>query len=101
MADIFFASASVTQNATTSSGAHAIPGSITGGKAVARIVREDNSSRVFIKFSTSSSVSVTTSDGVELIPGVVESFLVPAVGYFAIITDTGDADVNVTIGQGQ
>lgn len=101
MADIFFVSAATTENATTTSAAHAIPGAITGSKAVARIVREDNSSRLFIKFSTSSSVTVTTSDGTELIPGVVENFLVPASGYFAIITDSGDADVNVSIGQGQ
>lgn len=101
MGEVFFVSAATTATATTSSAATAIPGAITSGQAVVRIVREDNTSRVFIKFSTSSAVTVTTTDGTELIPGVVEVFLVPASGYFALITDTGSVAVNVSIGQGR
>ena len=90
----FFPVAAVDVSATTSSGSTALP---TPGKTI-RISRESNSNRCFIKFG-SSSVTVTTSTGMELVAGVVESFDLPDAGYtnFALITDTGTVKVNVSV----
>lgn len=90
-----------TKTATTTSAAHPIPGGANSVEKTVRVVREANGNRVWVKFGSVSSATVASSDGIELLPGVVEIFEL-AVGevYFSIICNTGTVDVNVTVGQG-
>lgn len=93
MATKFFPVGCTTVTATTTSAATIIP---SGGNYM-RIVRVNNSSRVWIKFGTDT-VTVTTSNGMELLPGMAEEFSNPnpsLYSYFAVITDTSTCGVNV------
>lgn len=101
MTDPFRPIGSTTKDATTTSAAHQIPGGGGEGEKNVRLVREDNTSRVWIKFGSEQDMSVTTSNGMELLAGVVETFgLRGNEDFFAIITDTGTCEVNVTSGLG-
>lgn len=90
----FFPVASADVTATTSSAATALP---SGGKYY-RITRENNASRVFIKFG-GSDVVVTTTTGMDLLPGIAEEFTNPNTTlytHFALITDASTCKVNVS-----
>lgn len=100
--DTFNPVGSTTKTATTTSATYPMPGGANSVEKALRVVREDNASRVWIKFGAAASATVTTTDGMEIIPGVVEVFEVPVGSdYFSIICDTGTAGVNVTVGQGR
>lgn len=90
----FFPVAATDVTASTTTAATALP---TPGKTI-RVSRESNSSRCFVKFG-GPSIEVTTTNGMELVAGVVESFDLPDAGYtnFALITDSGTVKVNVSV----
>lgn len=90
----FFPVTAAGVTATTSSAATLLP---TGGKYY-RITRENNASRVFIKFG-SSDVVATTNTSMELLPGIAEEFASPNSNlytYFAVITDASTCGVNIS-----
>jgi len=94
MATKFFPVGAVGVTATTTSAATAMP---SGGKYY-RITRENNASRVFIKFG-SDTVVATTTTSMELLPGIAEEFANPNSNlytYFAVITDSSTCGVNVS-----
>jgi hypothetical protein len=82
--------------ATTSTANAAIP---SGGPMI-RIARETSTARCWIKFGTSS-ITVNSGNGMELVSGVVEELENPNdtnYTHFAIICDTGTCGVNLTTG---
>lgn len=96
MSNRFYPLGSVSVSATSSSAATAMPAS---GSSI-RVVRVQNAARVFIRFGTSAALTVTTSNGMEILPGIVEDFSneYEKATYFALITDGTTTGVNVSVG---
>jgi hypothetical protein len=86
---------------TAPSNGSAVPLVIPGGFGVNnnfRVVRQNNTVRVFISAGT----QCTKATGTELIAGVVEVFGGGSSANYSVCTDgTGTCDVNLTVGPGQ
>lgn len=94
----FFPVGSTSVNATNvASAAAVIPTPIQNG-GVIRVVRQNSSDRVFIKFG-GASVAATTSS-TELINDIVEEWEMPdasTYSYYSVITASGTVGVNISV----